>query len=66
MICKKETLATVFSGEFCKIVKNTFFYITPQVTTSENMENHLIKLCFVLSLYLIILTIVRYLAIVLD
>ena len=28
---KKETLAQMFSGEFCKIYKNTFFYRTPLV-----------------------------------
>ena len=34
---KKETLAQVFSCEFCKISKNTFFYRTPLVTASEKM-----------------------------
>ena len=28
---KKETLAQVFSSEFCEISKNTFFYKTPLV-----------------------------------
>ena len=32
---KKETLAQVFSCEFCKISKNTFSYITPPVDASE-------------------------------
>ena len=32
---KKETLAQVFSYEFCEISKNTFFYRTPQVAASE-------------------------------
>ena len=31
---EKETLAQVFSCEFCKISKNTFFYKTPLVTAS--------------------------------
>ena len=31
---KKESLAQVFSCEFCKIFKNTFFYRTPQVAAS--------------------------------
>ena len=31
---KKETLAQVFSCEFCKISKNTFFYRTLPVATS--------------------------------
>ena len=31
---KKETLAQVFSSEFCKISKNTFFYRTPLVAAS--------------------------------
>ena len=32
---KKETLAQVFSREFCEISKDTFFYQTPQVATSR-------------------------------
>ena len=32
---KKETLAQVFSCEFCDISKNTFSYLTPPVTASE-------------------------------
>ena len=31
---KKETLAQVFSCEFCEIFKNTYFYRKPQVTAS--------------------------------
>ena len=31
---KKETLAQVFSCEFCKISKNIFFYRTPLVAAS--------------------------------
>ena len=34
---KKETLAQVFSCEFCEISKNTFFYRTPLVAASEMM-----------------------------
>ena len=34
---KKETLAQVFSCEFCEISKNTFFYRTPLVTASDWM-----------------------------
>ena len=33
-LIKKETLAQVFSFEFCKIFKNTFFYRTPPVAAS--------------------------------
>ena len=33
---KKETLAQVFSCEFCEISKNTFFYRTPPVALSED------------------------------
>ena len=33
---KKETLAQVFSCEFCEISKNTFSYRTPLVATSGN------------------------------
>ena len=38
---KKETLAQVFSCEFCGIFKNTFFYVTPLVTASvrESLKN---------------------------
>ena len=32
---KKETLAQVFSCEFCEISKNTFFHRTPLVAASE-------------------------------
>ena len=32
---KKESLAQVFSCEFCKISKNTFFYGIPPVAASE-------------------------------
>ena len=32
---KKETLAQVFSWEFCKISKNTFSYRTPLVAASN-------------------------------
>ena len=31
---KKETLAEVFSREFCEIYKNTFSYRTPPVAAS--------------------------------
>ena len=31
---KKETLAQVFSCEFCEISKNTFFYRTPLAAAS--------------------------------
>ena len=32
---KKETLAQVFSSEFCEVSKNTFSYGTPLVAASE-------------------------------
>ena len=32
---KKETLAQVFSSEFCEILKNTFFYRTSLVAASD-------------------------------
>ena len=32
---KKETLAQVFSCEFCEISKNTFFHRTPLVSASR-------------------------------
>ena len=34
-LLKKETLTQVFSCEFCKISKNTFFHRTPLVAASE-------------------------------
>ena len=36
---KKETLAQVFSCEFCEISKNTFFYRTPLVAASGRSED---------------------------
>ena len=36
---KKETLAPVFSCEFCKIYKNTFYYRTPLVAASGVLIN---------------------------
>ena len=36
---KKETLAQVFSCEFCKIYKNTFYYRTPLVAASGVLIN---------------------------
>ena len=35
----KETLAQVFSCEFCEISKNTFFYRTAPVATSVNIKS---------------------------
>ena len=32
---EKETLAQVFSSEFCEIFKNTYFYRIPLVAASE-------------------------------
>ena len=49
---KKETLAQVFSCEFCKISENIFPYRTPSVTASERrslinifgmMQNYMLK-----------------------
>ena len=36
---KKETLAQVFSCEFCEISKNTFFHRTPLVAASVTARN---------------------------
>ena len=41
---KKETLAQVFSCEFCEISKNTFFYKTPLVAASNAQEDNWIML----------------------
>ena len=35
-LIEKETLAQVFSCEFCEISKNTFFYRTPLVVAPES------------------------------
>ena len=40
---KKETLAQVFSYEFCEISKNTFYYRTPLVAASINQQKHGLK-----------------------
>ena len=40
---KKETLAQVFSCEFCEIFKNTYFYRAPLVAASEDFLEHLLK-----------------------
>ena len=37
---KKESLAQIFSCEFCEISKNTFFYRTPPVAASSNSETY--------------------------
>ena len=34
-LIKKETLAQVFSCDFCEISKSTFFYRTPLVAASD-------------------------------
>ena len=36
---KKESLARVFSSEFCEISKNTLFYKTSVVAASEGGNN---------------------------
>ena len=36
---KKETLAQVFSCEFCDISKNTFFYRTPPLAASDGLKS---------------------------
>ena len=38
-VTKKETLAQVFSFEFCEIFWNTYFYRTPLVTASVCLAN---------------------------
>ena len=40
---KKETLAQVFSYEFCEIFMNNFFYRTPPVAGSEWISAILLK-----------------------
>ena len=44
---KKETLAQVFSCEFCEISKNTFSHRTPPVAASEySQENMYVGVSF--------------------
>ena len=38
-LLRKKTLAQVFSCEFCKIYKNTFYYRTPLVAASGVLIN---------------------------
>ena len=38
---KKETLAQVFSCEFCEISKNTFLHRAPLVATSDFLDSHI-------------------------
>ena len=42
---KKETLAQLFSGEFCEISKNAFFYRKPPVAASVVRQNTKHKKC---------------------
>ena len=42
---KKETLAQVFSCEFCEFSKNTFSYRTPPVAASAAMPSHMLRRC---------------------
>ena len=43
---KKETLAQVFSCEFCEISKNTFFDRTPPVTASVDTFKDIMKIFY--------------------
>ena len=53
---KKETLAQVFSCEFCEISKNTFFYRKPPVAASEDGNQRILKfwMCGIFLYYLFI------------
>ena len=42
LLIKKETLAQLFSCEFCEISKNTFSYRTPLVSASERINSFLV------------------------
>ena len=39
VVFKKETLAQMFSCEFCEISKNTFFYKTLPLAASKNIKS---------------------------
>ena len=45
-LIKKETLAQVFSCEFCEISKNAFLHRTPLVAASERISRFYISLSF--------------------
>ena len=45
---KKETLAQVFSSEFCEISKNNFFYRTPTIAASTNIQHFYRKLQYII------------------
>ena len=45
---KKETLAQVFSREFFKISKNTFFHRTPLLAVSMCIPSFILDFCFIL------------------
>ena len=51
---KKETVAQVFSREFCEISKNTFFHRTPPVSASELLKKCCFKLFQILQIEYII------------
>ena len=53
---KKESLAQVFSCEFCEIFNNTFFYRTPLVAVSDDQKEHILIFLFIYWLSLKILT----------
>ena len=52
---KKDTLAQVFSCEFCEIFKNTFFTEYIWMTASDDLKNEIIETeriyLFILSLF---------------
>ena len=46
----KDTLAQVFSCEFCEMSKNTIFYRTPPVAANTLEENvDIIDFCYIFS-----------------
>ena len=53
-LLKNESLAQMFSCEFCEMSKNTFSYRTPLVAASEISFSHLCKAAFTLIYILMI------------
>ena len=43
-LIKKETMAQVFSCEFCEISKNNFFHRTPLAAPSDDISSRLLRL----------------------
>ena len=57
---KKETLAQVFSCEFCEISKNTFFYRTLPVAAFEEISGRFFEMKHVRELRVLAISFTQY------